>query len=173
MGDYRNNPNMNTNYPKNAQRPGQAINRPGQGQSVPYGAPVNTAAPNRPSTTNPNRSSANANVSPRTSNRPNQNPNRSGQRPSNQQRPNNNQRKPSEQVRSSEGNRVAPSTQGKENTNKPNELHNKEHIVAQNKTSNNTLNDVLNFSNMDSKDILKGIILSEILGKPKALRKER
>ncbi len=171
MSDYRNNPNNNTNYPQNTQRSGRSVNRSPQGRPVSSGVPVNRNVSNRPSAnrTNPNRP---------IQNRPIQ-----GRPPQNTSVPNsvtrNNTTKPegmSTEGIGTEGSFGPASTQGKENLSGFKGINGTEESKYQEDSNNiakNSLSDILNLTNLNSKDILKGIVLSEILGKPKALRRGR
>lgn len=172
MSDYRYNPNNNTNYPQNTQRTGNAVNRPNQGRTVSAGAPINRPPMNRPNSNRPSQ------------NRPIQN--RPSQNTSVPIRGQENKTTPSEGLGSSEGVGTegaygSASTQGKENISgsrkingaeKPSYSENSDNNYASQRTQNK-LTDLLNLSNMNNKDILKGIVLSEILGKPKALKRGR
>ncbi|NLL04545.1 MAG: hypothetical protein GX270_01850 [Clostridiaceae bacterium] len=168
MSDYRN----NTNYPQNTQRPRPYANRSPGGRSVSSGAPINRAAPNRPPV---NRSTAN---------RTRQNRPIEGRSPQNTSARIrdiiNNNTKPEDMSTegiSMEGSFGSASTQVKENLGGFKEVTSTEESIYQEASNNqrykNNLSDLLNLTNMNSNDILKGIVLSEILGKPKALRRGR
>jgi hypothetical protein len=181
MINNRYNPNKNTNSPYNAQRPGLPINRPGQRQPVSSTTSVNRTTPNRAAAnrTTSNRSAPNRNT-PNRSSANRLNPNRPVQNISNQKRTNDNknsQPMPSSENMGKEGILKTNATKDKENTKKPNNIVDEKNTSYQEESSikkpTNNLSNLLNLSNMDSKDILKGIIFSEILGKPKALRRGR
>jgi len=160
MGDYRANPNINANYP---QRPGPYPNRPGQGQSVSLGTPVNNATPNR--------SSDMVTVTAMPSNSSNPISNRQAKKSPIQKKPRKNNRPNTQHKTETIDNKS--SVQNMESTTKTNVLHNTENKNPQGKTLTGSLGTLLDLSNMNSKDILKGIVFSEIIGKPKALRRGR
>ena len=76
-----------------------------------------------------------------------------------------------------EGSYGPPSTQGKQNLSDINEINGTRNSKYQedsdNKIAKNSLIELLDLANMNSKDMLKGVVLSEILSKPKALRRGR
>lgn len=172
MSDYRNNPNNNTNYPQNTQRPGPSANRSPQARPVSSGVPVNRTVSNRPPV---NRQNAN---------RPSQNRPIQGRPSQNTSVPNSVTRNNSTKAEGmstegigTEGSFGPASTQGKENPSGFKGINStaesKYQEDSKSKMAKNSLSDLLDFTNMNSKDILKGIVLSEILGKPKALRRGR
>lgn len=164
MSDYRPTSNNNTNYPQNTQRTGTTVNRANQGRTLSAGTPLSRPNSNRPVQNRP--------VQNRPQIRPSQNTSAPimGQDTTNKQ---------SEGIGSSEGIGTegaygSASTQGKENisdSRKTNDTQRTSYSDSQ--RTQNKLTDILNLSNMNNNDLLKGIVLSEILGKPKALRRGR
>ena len=176
MADYKyDSAKKMNNYLQKAQRLGSLLNQPGLDQIFPLGIPENTTTPHRPSA---NRTMQNKPPV----NRPNQNRNRPVQNNSKPNRPNKNQNKTLERTKNSKGtgkeSALSPSTtQGNGstiNSKDIKDMHNASYQEGQDITmQSNSLKNLLNFSNMNSEDILKGFIFSEIIGKPKALRRGR
>ena len=172
MSDYRNNPNSNTSYPQNRQRPGPSSNRPLQSRPVSSGVPVNRTVPNRSpaNRSNPNSPSHNGPIQGRSS----QN---TSVPKSTTRNPNTNSEGMSIEGIGTEGSIGSASTQGNENVSSLKGINGTEESIYQkdsnNKIVNNSLSAILDLKNINSKDIVKGIVLSEILGRPKALRRGR
>ncbi|HOQ00239.1 MAG TPA: hypothetical protein PK604_05300 [Acetivibrio clariflavus] len=170
MVDNKYNANKIIDLLKQMQGPGSPFSQPGLDQIFPLGVPTNQTAPNRASGNRTLQSSTPVN-------RPNQSSNRQVQNTLNPNRPRRKPNKTLENIHNSKSN-AAPSAARKNenniNTKSTNDTKNPKYQEEANVASQtNILNDLLNFSNMNSEDILKGFIFSEIIGKPKALRRGR